>query len=62
MLIEFLQNKEGLTETERNLSDYILTHVDTVKEMTVRQLAEATYVSPPTVSRLCQKAERNIKC
>ena len=56
MLIELLQNKEGFTETERNLSDYILTHVDTVKEMTVRKLAEAAYVSPPAVSRLCQKA------
>lgn len=56
MLIELLQNKEGFTETERNLSDYILSHVDTVKEMTVRKLAEAAYVSPPAVSRLCQKA------
>ena len=55
MLIELLQNKEGFTETECNLSDYILTHMDIVKEMTVRKLAEAAYVSPPAVTRLCQK-------
>lgn len=56
MLIELLQNEDELTEAERELARYILAHVDTVKEMTVRGLAEKAFVSPPTVSRLCQKA------
>lgn len=56
MLIELLQNEDELTEAERELARYIVVHVDTVKEMTVRGLAEKAFVSPPTVSRLCQKA------
>ena len=55
MLIELLQNEENLTETEQELSRYILAHLDTVTEMTVRQLADAAFVSPPMVSRLCRK-------
>ena len=57
MIIEKLEQKEGLTNTEKLLAKYILGHAEEVLKMTIRQLAEAAFVSPPTVSRLCQKLE-----
>ena len=55
MIIEKLQEKLGFTSTEELLANYILTHADDVTQMTVREVADAVFVSPPTVSRLCQK-------
>lgn len=55
MIIETLQNRNGLTATECVLAEYILGNVDAVTTMTIRQLAQAAAVSPPTVSRLCHK-------
>lgn len=55
MIIEKLQEKSGFTSTEELLANYILSHSDRVTKMTVRELADAAFVSPPTVSRLCQK-------
>lgn len=55
MIIEKLQEKLGFTSTEELLANYILTHAEEVTQMTVRELADAAFVSPPTVSRLCQK-------
>lgn len=55
MIIEKLQEKSGFTSTEELLANYILSHSDSVTKMTVRELADAAFVSPPTVSRLCQK-------
>lgn len=55
MIIEKLQGKSGFTSTEELLANYILAHSDSVTKMTVRELADAAFVSPPTVSRLCQK-------
>lgn len=39
----------------QRLADYILSHAEKITEMTIRELADAAFVSPPTVSRLCQK-------
>lgn len=55
MIIEKLQEKLGFTSTEELLANYILTHADDVTQMTVREVADAVFVSPSTVSRLCQK-------
>lgn len=55
MIIEKLQACENFTSTERALAEYVLGHVEAVKNMNIRELAQAAVVSPPTVSRLCHK-------
>lgn len=55
MIIETLQSCKDLTTTECVLAEYILGNVDAVTTMTIRELAQEAAVSPPTVSRLCNK-------
>jgi len=55
MLIEQLQKKEGFTETEKTIADYILNHGDDLLHVTVRDLADACYTAPNTIMRLCRK-------
>ena len=57
MLIERLQDTSALTTNEKQLADFILTHTDTVTGMTIHELAQAAFVSPPTVTRLCKKLD-----
>lgn len=55
MLIEKLQAAQDFTANEKQLAKYVLEHADAVSGMTVRALAGATFVSPSTVTRMCQK-------
>jgi len=55
MLIETLTKKENFTSNEIVLADFILKDIDAFSYMTSRDLAEKAFVSPPTVSRFCQK-------
>ncbi len=55
MIIEKLREKTDLTHSETILADYILANTELVMKMNIRELADAAYVSAPTVTRLCQK-------
>lgn len=55
MIIERLEKQEDLTTSEKMLAEYILKNMDLACSMKLRDLAEAVFVSPPTVSRLCKK-------
>ncbi len=48
-------SREILTDAEQTLSDYIIAHYADVPSMTVRGLAQASFVSSTTVLRLCGK-------
>lgn len=44
-----------LNDNERKLFDYIIRNIDTVKEMRIRTLAEACFVSTTTIMRFTKK-------
>lgn len=55
MLIEQLRNTENLTENEKNVAKYILENLSIIKNLSIRELADATFTSTSTISRLCNK-------
>lgn len=54
MLFDY-KNIIRLNSTEQNIYRYIISHMDEVMEMNVRDLAEATFVSTATIVRFTQK-------
>lgn len=54
-LINRIQCHADLTQTERHLRDYILRYPENVARMNVRSLAQASFSSPSSVIRFCQK-------
>lgn len=55
MLIrEMLQLKQGFSEVEKILADYILENVDTIRKESARNIATKTFTSPASITRLCQ--------
>ena len=58
MAIASLKLKEYInyaTPTEEGVINFILKHPKKTSQMTIYQLAEATYASPSTIIRLCKK-------
>lgn len=55
MIIGKLQYNNSFSEVEKELAQYILEHPETVVEMNIRQLAQASFSSPATITRLCRK-------
>ena len=55
MVIERLRSKEGLTEGESLVADYVLAHPEEVQRLSAADLAERSIASKATVIRLCQK-------
>ena len=55
MVIERLRSKEGLTEGESLVADYVLAHADEAQRLSAADLAERSLASKATVIRLCQK-------
>lgn len=43
------------TQTEKVIIDYILSSLDSMPKLTIYQLAEQTFASPASISRLCKK-------
>lgn len=43
------------TQTEKVIIDFILSSLDSMPELTIYQLAEQTFASPASISRLCKK-------
>ena len=52
-----LKNKQGFSNNERVLADYILEHPTEVLNMDIKTLAKACFVSSATIYRLCSKLE-----
>jgi RpiR family carbohydrate utilization transcriptional regulator len=55
MLIELLKRQDGFTAAERSVAKYILEHGFIIKTMSITELAELTYTSPASITRLCRK-------
>ena len=53
--IEKLKKKENFTGVEISLADYILKNIDHVQNMSLQELAAASYVSKPSAIRLYRK-------
>lgn len=58
MIISKLQFQEGMSQSERALSNYILENADEVVNMNIRELAARSYSSSSTIIRLCKKVGR----
>lgn len=55
-----LQYKKGFSNIEKEIADYIIEHKETIGDMRLVELAEATYTSTATISRFCRKlGEKN---
>lgn len=57
MLLDKLKEKENFSEIEQAIIDYILKNKQKISTMSIRELAKATYTSPATIVRLCQKVD-----
>ncbi len=55
MIFEKLRQNKNLSEVERGLAAYILKNPGSVVEMNIRELAQASFSSPSTITRLCRK-------
>ena len=54
-LVQQLRQKRNFTSTEAEIADYVLSHQDDIADMTITELAEATYTSKAAVARMCSK-------
>ena len=57
MIIEKLIKQNEFTEIEKSIGDYLLKHGYEAENMSISELARATFSSPPTITRLCRKLE-----
>lgn len=55
MIIDRLKNTTNLTTQEAAVADYIDKNPQSILNMSSHELAHASYVSPSTIVRLCQK-------
>lgn len=55
LIYEKLNLKEGMSEAESGIADYLLKQGPEIKNYSTRDLADASYTSPATVIRLCKK-------
>ena len=55
MLIDKIKSMEDLTVSERVIADYILKNINHLSTLTAEMLAQETFTSKATVSRLCKK-------
>lgn len=54
-LLDALKRKNGFTDTEEALADYILEHTEEVAEMKIGVLSSSAHTSNAAVVRLCRK-------
>lgn len=59
MLLEKLQEQKNFTAHEKDVADYILSHLDQISELSTAELAKASFTSKATVVRLSQKLGLN---
>lgn len=61
LIIEQLVNKYNFTNSEKSISDYILSNTDLFFELSAEEVAKLTFTSKSTVVRMCKKLDTNIK-
>lgn len=61
LIIEQLVNKYNFTNSEKSISDYILSNTDLFFELSAEEVAKLTFTSKSTVVRMCKKIDTNIK-
>jgi len=54
LLMEMFRIKD-LTPVERQISEYVINHIDEMSNIGIVELASKTYSSPTTIKRLCNK-------
>lgn len=54
-IIDKLKEQNNFTHSEKEVAAYILKNTDKVKEMTIKDLAQACYSSNPTIIRMCRR-------
>lgn len=57
MIIDKMRTLDNLTVSEHAIIDYILKNINNLHELTTEKLAQETFTSKATVSRLCKKLE-----
>lgn len=55
MLIEKLKRQSNFTGVEKTIAKYVLENGFAIRLMSISELAEATYTSPASITRLCHK-------
>lgn len=53
-LLYKLEYQDNFTDLEKGIANYILDHKDYIVDLKIIDLAEITYTSPSTISRLCK--------
>ncbi|MCL6574184.1 MAG: MurR/RpiR family transcriptional regulator, partial [Bacillus sp. (in: Bacteria)] len=46
---------EKLTNTEKDIANYIIKHPDEISLLSISQIAKKLHISPATITRFCQK-------
>ena len=54
MILDISQDNK-YTETEKEVVDYLMNHLDLLEELSINDLAKKTYTSNATIIRLCRK-------
>ena len=54
MILDISQENK-YTETEKEVIDYLMNHLDLLEELSINDLAKKTYTSNATIIRLCRK-------
>ena len=57
MIIDTMKNLKNLTVQEQVVVEHIIKHPKDLLEMSVTDLAEASYISASTIIRLCKKED-----
>lgn len=57
MIIEKLVKQSDFTDVEKSIADYLLRNGYEIKNMSISELAQASYTSPSTITRLCRKLD-----
>ena len=52
LLMKMMRIKD-LTPAERQVTDYVINHIDEMGNIGIVELAEKTFSSPTTIKRLC---------
>lgn len=55
MIIEKLIKQSNFTDVEKSIADYLLHHGYKAENMSISELAQVTFSSPATITRLCRK-------
>lgn len=54
-ILHYLKEESNLTENEKNIAQFVLVHPEKVIDMSIRDLAKATYTSPSAIVRFNKK-------